>query len=244
MLSVTTFILALLFSSILAAFLAWHARNILGKPSEKEVQLTNQLAETKNELDNYKRNINNHFEKTAHLFNDLSKHYKNLYEHLKTGSKELCSSENQVDILQYKHDSNHIGSLIPTADTDNILHNWHPTYFEAKNVDNFDTDSEHLTNLLDETSKHQHQHNDNVDLLADLDKLDDLDKLNHLNSLGNLDDLDNLDDFDDLDKNANKTNTNKFTFKDKIKIVTGKKKVQDPAVNPKEYIQTENLEKI
>lgn len=254
MLSISTFILTVLLSTIITAFLAWHARNFLGNPSPKERKLSSELAETKAELDSYKQNINNHFEKTASLFNDLSKQYRNLYEHLKTSSKELCGNEYQVNLLQYN--SEHSNSIESAVDTKNIMHNWHPTYFEARDAKNSNIDIEIETEELKNTdpdsksnsksnptqnSKEQAANlvdnldiNEDRDLLADLDKLDDLDRLNELNSLGNL---------DDLDKMTYSTNDNKSKFKDKIKIIIGKKKEQDSTSKLKDHIQTEKTEK-
>ena len=50
-------------------------------------------AQLKEELDAYRGEVDEHFERTSDLFRDLTEKYRDLYEHLATGAGELCSDD-------------------------------------------------------------------------------------------------------------------------------------------------------
>lgn len=64
-----------------------------GNASNKQAELAEQLENTKAELDSYKLNVNQHFEKTATLVNELTTSYKDVHEHLANGAQDLCDAD-------------------------------------------------------------------------------------------------------------------------------------------------------
>lgn len=55
-------------------------------------QLEKALKEKTEELEAFHSKVNNHFEKTAELFNHVSDSYQSLYDHMATSSNQLCAS--------------------------------------------------------------------------------------------------------------------------------------------------------
>lgn len=157
MLTISSSLIILLLTAIISLFLGWHARNFLSRPTAKELKLNAELDKTAKNLNEYKHDVNSHFEKTANLFNDLSKQYKNLFEHLKDSSKHLCEPDFSTNMLAY--DSNKDWqqiSLDPKATEDKSKsspeHNWHPTYFEARDAKD-DCQQKLNTNACDKTTE-------------------------------------------------------------------------------------------
>lgn len=63
-----------------------------GNTSNRQAELTEQLDSTTKELENYKEEVNEHFEKTAALVNNLTNSYKEVHEHLATSAVGLCKA--------------------------------------------------------------------------------------------------------------------------------------------------------
>jgi len=64
--------------------------------SSNEVEknrLEQQLKEKSAELEAFHSKVNNHFEKTAELFNHVSDSYQSLYDHMAKSSTQLCASQ-------------------------------------------------------------------------------------------------------------------------------------------------------
>ena len=55
-------------------------------------------SDIQNELDEYRRNVNEHFSQTAQHFQSLGQQYQSLYEHMAEGAQALCDST-QSDAL-------------------------------------------------------------------------------------------------------------------------------------------------
>lgn len=51
------------------------------------------LAELRQEQDDYRQEVEQHFEQTAALLKDMSENYRTLYEHMATGAQALCMGE-------------------------------------------------------------------------------------------------------------------------------------------------------
>lgn len=69
---------------------------LLGRTSDnagKQQKLMDQLHEAQRELNEYKDQVNGHFEKTAQLVNTLTESYKAVHTHLAQGSEALCMGE-------------------------------------------------------------------------------------------------------------------------------------------------------
>lgn len=63
-----------------------------GNASNRQAELAEQLENTTKELENYKEEVNDHFEKTAVLVNNLTNSYKEVHVHLATGANGLCKA--------------------------------------------------------------------------------------------------------------------------------------------------------
>ncbi|MDN3518633.1 DUF1043 family protein [Aquisalimonas lutea] len=61
---------------------------------ERSRALEKERDEAQAELQRYREDVRNHFEKTAHLFNQVTTGYRQLYEHLAEGSERLGTGEN------------------------------------------------------------------------------------------------------------------------------------------------------
>lgn len=133
MISLNTSLTITLVAVFLSVPFGWFLRNWLGRPSLREKKLESELTSTKQELNNYHAEVNNHFEKTASLFNDLSGQYKKLYQHLLAGSKGLCKFDSK-NLLESNEDIQ-LALKSEHSEYNNLPdHNWHPTYFEARDA--------------------------------------------------------------------------------------------------------------
>ncbi len=66
-------------------------QNYSNSQTEKK-KLEEALKEKTEELNAFHSKVNNHFEKTAELFNHVSDSYQSLYDHMATSSNQLCAS--------------------------------------------------------------------------------------------------------------------------------------------------------
>lgn len=55
--------------------------------------LQDELERTRAELQDYKQKVNQHFQKTAELFEDMTERYREVYRHLASSSEELCGEQ-------------------------------------------------------------------------------------------------------------------------------------------------------
>lgn len=67
-------------------------RNFSTNEVEKN-KLEQQLKEKSAELEAFHGKVNNHFEKTAELFNHVSDSYQSLYDHMAKSSTQLCATQ-------------------------------------------------------------------------------------------------------------------------------------------------------
>lgn len=65
-----------------------------GGGAQRQAELAVQLEQKQKELDDYKEEVSQHFEKTASLVNNLTSSYKDVHEHLATGAQGLCQAGN------------------------------------------------------------------------------------------------------------------------------------------------------
>ena len=63
-----------------------------GNTSNRQAELAEQLENANKELESYKEEVSQHFEKTASLVNNLTNSYKDVHEHLATGAVDLCKA--------------------------------------------------------------------------------------------------------------------------------------------------------
>lgn len=166
-----SFTITLLITAAVSFALGWLTKMWLGQDNKKEIKLAEELEATKNELHNYQLEINNYFGNTANLFNNLSLQYKNLYDHLADGAKKLCKNEPSAATPLLQHEAtNPNWQKLVLGQNQEPDHNWHPTYFEARDAKDHGSDKQELlhdiNNLQAETmpskeTKHTNQHNKN-----------------------------------------------------------------------------------
>ena len=65
----------------------------LGRASSSAKQLGEELKQTKDELDAYRGKVTQHFVRTAELVDVLAANSRDIYQHLASGSQELCNSD-------------------------------------------------------------------------------------------------------------------------------------------------------
>jgi uncharacterized membrane-anchored protein YhcB (DUF1043 family) len=69
--------------------------------SEKEVdKIKSELDATRKELSEYKASVNQHFDKTSELVNDLTQNYVNVYRHLAEGAQTLGDGRTFNNLLE------------------------------------------------------------------------------------------------------------------------------------------------
>ena len=70
-------------------------------PSKKEAeQLKTELDAAQEEMAGYKASVNQHFDKTSELVNDLTQNYVKVYQHLAEGAQSLGDSKSLDNLLE------------------------------------------------------------------------------------------------------------------------------------------------
>ena len=64
-----------------------------GTSVTKQQDLTLQLEESQRQLNDYKQQVNEHFERTAELVNNMTESYKAVHQHLASSSEVLCDAD-------------------------------------------------------------------------------------------------------------------------------------------------------
>jgi len=62
-------------------------------PTAQIKELEESLGQAKQEMEDYRGEVTEHFGKTAELFNQLTNDYREVYEHLATSSEKLCGDQ-------------------------------------------------------------------------------------------------------------------------------------------------------
>lgn len=69
-------------------------------PPEQQKQLEESLKTSRQELDQYQREVAQHFAETAKLVNNLTQSYKDVHDHLAGGAMQLTNQEITKQILE------------------------------------------------------------------------------------------------------------------------------------------------
>lgn len=80
--SIITFAFGLGFGFLLAYLLLPRGQRVR--------ELEQQLQDTRKELESYRGKINQHFQKTAELFEDMTDRYRAVYQHMASSAQALC----------------------------------------------------------------------------------------------------------------------------------------------------------
>lgn len=76
---------------VLVGFFVGRGKGDTSAPRVKELEEALRIAEQ--EMQTYRIDVSQHFEKTATLFNQLTNDYRHVYEHLATSSEKLCGDQ-------------------------------------------------------------------------------------------------------------------------------------------------------
>ncbi|CAH0993344.1 hypothetical protein SIN8267_03492 [Sinobacterium norvegicum] len=85
-------IIAALFA-LIGAIIGAFASSRLSSGSRANNDLSDELANTKKELDEYQQQVEDHFLETAKLVDELTKSYRDVHNHLAQGASELLNEE-------------------------------------------------------------------------------------------------------------------------------------------------------
>lgn len=180
--SVVITIIMFCLAIVISATSGWFARIWLGLPSELEKTLTAELEAVKNELKHYQSNVNTHFEKTADLFNGILEQSKIFHDYLLTSAKELCYPDATIHSAAERSEKaeTSVQEIIIKScankdynNPNNTLdHNWHPTFFEARDA------------VIDSKLSYFNNPNNDMDHSITIDSIESLDSENNLKKSG------------------------------------------------------------
>ncbi|RLL50990.1 DUF1043 family protein [Mariprofundus sp. EBB-1] len=98
--------------------------------------LETELAASREELNKYRSEVTNHFQKTAFKVNALTENCRNVYEHLAQGAQELCNNDDTPKLMDELNRSPDLDEETPIkpevvaskadADTDSAPNNESP----------------------------------------------------------------------------------------------------------------------
>jgi uncharacterized membrane-anchored protein YhcB (DUF1043 family) len=111
----------------------YFGQNFSAKAKEKN-RLESELNDKRQELEELHNRVNNHFETTATLFNQVSDSYQQLYDHMAKSSSQLCSTQNFRATLPISPEVSQPNDKLPEQ-FDNI----HKTNTDANDL--FDADN-------------------------------------------------------------------------------------------------------
>lgn len=68
---------------------------------QRVAELENELAQLQSDFDGYREKVNQHFLTTSELVQKMTDSYRDVYEHLATGSEQLCRSPVSTPSLDF-----------------------------------------------------------------------------------------------------------------------------------------------
>ncbi|MGR9090982.1 MAG: YhcB family protein [Gammaproteobacteria bacterium] len=105
-LGIETIVILLLIMGVVSAFGGY----VVAHERQRRSGGGKSAAELRSELDEYKENVNEHFQTTAGLLHDMTEQYRAVYEHMASGAQNLCDPEtaqSQIESLR--------AGLLPSA---------------------------------------------------------------------------------------------------------------------------------
>lgn len=64
-----------------------------GQHDNKSRELESQVKHLHDEMNQYRDEVGRHFNKTGELFNTMTRHYRDIYQHLATGAQKLSNTK-------------------------------------------------------------------------------------------------------------------------------------------------------
>jgi len=102
---------AIIVSAVVALFFGFLVGRFAGGSRKKADQLAAELEEKKEETERYRRQVDEHFDKTATLFVSMAGSYKELFDHLSSGYEQL-SDKSARDLFRERVDAMLVGSAL------------------------------------------------------------------------------------------------------------------------------------
>lgn len=144
---------------LIAAGLGFYFGRNFSHNAQQQSRLETELNEKQQELDAFRNKVNNHFEKTADLFNQVSDSYQSLYDHMANSSNQLCATPTFQSLPQSSKVNDSVESATQTStpktdqNTDKIfnadnLYNAHDYRNQAS-----DNNTEHEEELTSDSRK-------------------------------------------------------------------------------------------
>ena len=121
-------------------------------PSVKQAgKIKSELDVSREELDSYKASVNQHFNETSELVNDLTQNYVKVYQHLAEGAQTLGDSKTFTNLLEQHQGRVSIAVDDETNVTDKVADDLvvEPAVTQATSVETLDEHAEPLTDEAD-----------------------------------------------------------------------------------------------
>ncbi|RKF15907.1 DUF1043 family protein [Alginatibacterium sediminis] len=84
---------------LLGMVIGYIVARLFNKSSTLDAQSKVDYENNRRELEQYRTQVNSHFETSAQLLEDMAKHYQNIYEHMASQSRELMKEEQQPTLF-------------------------------------------------------------------------------------------------------------------------------------------------
>ena len=106
-----------LFCTALGALLGYAAAAMFGPGDGKTRNTEKQLQQARDELKNYRMEVNTHFAQTADLLNRMNDSYREVHNHLARSAQTLCDRPGQPPLLNALPETgNHPAPAMPPSD--------------------------------------------------------------------------------------------------------------------------------
>jgi uncharacterized membrane-anchored protein YhcB (DUF1043 family) len=105
---------------VVGAMIGAMAYRLLAPSVKKAGKIKTELDSAREKLDSYKDSVNQHFNKTSDLVNDLTQNYVKVYQHLAEGSQTLGDSTNFTNLMEQHQGRVLIAVDDETKDTDKV----------------------------------------------------------------------------------------------------------------------------
>jgi len=84
---------------IVLCALAFFIGRLTSKERRDNKRLRTELEQSREEITEYRSQVANHFRETARRVNVLTENYRDVYDHLARGAKELCDKNNAPELI-------------------------------------------------------------------------------------------------------------------------------------------------
>ena len=134
-------------SLVAGAMIGVLAYRLLAPSVKQAAKIKTELDVTREELNSYKASVNQHFDKTSELVNDLTQNYVKVYQHLAEGAQTLGDSKAFTNLLEQHQGRVSIAVDDETSVTDKVADDLfvEPAVTPAMSVETVDEHAEPFT---------------------------------------------------------------------------------------------------